>query len=300
MGGMRARRPAASSRRAGRYAPPPQAMSKMAYMKLEGARRVGQSFEDNFGSPRKLGLVLTSAVLITGLAVVGAVWIGGSLVDTREAFAEFADAQAAHVGFAASEIVIAGVSGARADEVREAAMPKGKQSLFSADPGAVRERVEQLNWVEKASVRRLWPSGLKITVTRRQAFALWKQGKDSAVVDAAGQPLVNVRWNEFTGLPIVIGDGAGPSAQPILSAVENSPVLRARVVSATRVGDRRWDLKLKSGTIVALPADGAVSALKMMDGLHAKHGLLDRPLARIDLRQQGRVLVSPRTQSAGA
>jgi cell division protein FtsQ len=271
----------------------------MAYMKLEGARRVSQSLNETLGSPRKVGLMLASAVLMTGLAVAGALWIGGSLVDAREAFADIADHEAAQLGFGAASVTITGVSGARADEVRAAILPPGKESLFSAKPAEVRARIEALNWVEKASVRRLWPSSVRINVTRRQAYALWKQGKSTAVVDAAGKQLANVRWNDFTGLPIVIGYGAGPAAQPLLGAVENSPALRGRVVSATRVSDRRWDLTLKSGTVLALPTENTDTAIKLVARLQSNYQLLDRPLGRIDLRQPGRVLVAPRPELAG-
>jgi cell division protein FtsQ len=268
-------------------------------MKLEGAQRVAQSFEETLGTPRKVGVILAGAVLMTGLAVVGALFIGGSLVDAREAFADLADHEAAHLGFGASDIDIRGVSGARADEVRAAILPQGRASLFSADPREVRGRVEQLGWVEKASVRRVWPSTLKISVTRRAAFALWKQGPNTAVIDAAGRALSNVRATELKDLPIVIGPGAGPAAQNILAAVENSPTLRGRVVSAARIGDRRWDITLKSGAVLTLPSDEPDRALRTIDRLQASYHLLDRPLARIDLRENGRVSVAPQTELVG-
>jgi cell division protein FtsQ len=269
----------------------------MAYMKLEGANRVAQSFSE-FGSPKRLGMMLSGAVLMTGLAAVMAVWIGGSLVDARDAFAGVVDGQAAKAGFEVTDIAVSGVSGVRAEEVREVALPEGRASMLSADPADVRARIETLNWVEKASVRRMWPSTLRITVTRRQAYALLKKPAHPLIAPSLVRPpAANVQWKDLTGNPIIIGTGAAHDAQPLVLAVERSPVLRARVQSATRVGDRRWDLKLRSGAVLALPAENAQAALDQAVQWQTCCAMLDRPVARIDLRMPGRAIVRPATAS---
>jgi cell division protein FtsQ len=77
--------------------------------------------------------------------------------------------------------------------------------------------------------------------------------------------------------------------------------VRARFVSATRIGDRRWDIKLKSGAVVALPAENPGAALATLGTLQARYAILDRPMARIDLRQPGRLVLRPTVQDrAGA
>src|SRR5262245_4211541 len=81
-GGMRGRGRAPVTSAAG--------VPKMAYMKLEGAARVAQSFGE-ITAPKKLGVMFISAALMAGFAVMGAVWIGGSLLDARETFADIAD-----------------------------------------------------------------------------------------------------------------------------------------------------------------------------------------------------------------
>lgn len=272
----------------------------MAYMKLEGASRVAQSFSE-FGSPKRLGMMLGGAVMMTGLAAVMAVWIGGSLVDARDAFAGMVDGQAAKAGFEVTDIAVSGVSGVRAEEVRDLALPEGRASMLSADPGDVRARIETLTWVEKVSVRRLWPSTLRINVTRRQAYALWKKpaAPPVAAKRAAIPPAAKVQWTALAGAPVVIG-AAPQAAQPLVAAVERSSVLRSRVQSATLVGERRWDLKLRSGAVLALPAENAQAALDQAVQWQTCCAMLDRPLARIDLRTPGRVVVRPAANRAGA
>jgi cell division protein FtsQ len=304
MAAMRARRPGRpppeppkrGRRRAPPPPPPPTSMSRLAMIKLSG----GLSPEDAQVSGRSLVLALTGAVLFCGAAIAGAAWMGDSLFDVREAFARTADSAAAEMGFAIDEIEVAGVTGARAQEVRAVVVPEGRQSILSIDPGDVKARVESLDWVETARVRRMWPSTLEIRVERRQAYARWQEDGEIAVIDVNGERLLAERVVDHGELPLVVGAGAGPAAEPLLIALEELPQVRARLKALVRVGDRRWNVELLSGTTVALPEQRPAVALSQLEALQAEHRLLDRPLAQIDMRAPGRLAVRVHPALAGA
>lgn len=298
MAAVRARRNGGGRGRGRTYAPPP-AVPKLAYMKLEGAHRVAESLQA-LRSPRKLGLMLAGGVLMLGVAAAGAVWIGGSLMDTREALAGAADRAASYAGFGVKSIAVTGVAGVRADDVRAAALPPGRTSLFSAAPTLVRARVQRLDWVEDARVKRLWPSTLRIDVKRRKAYALWRVNSEAIVIDENGAPLSRPPRDDMANLPVIVGPGAARAAPAMIEALEGQPAIRARLQAAVRVGDRRWDLKLKSGAVVALPEENAPAAVAMIGALDARYQILDRPLARIDLRQPGRLIALPRARRQAA
>jgi cell division protein FtsQ len=297
MASVRARRSGGRGR--GRSAPKPvYGMPRMAMMKLEGAQRVAESFKA-MGSRRNLSMMFASGIMIAGAAVAGAAWIGGSLVDARETMAHAADTVAVDAGFEAKTILVGGVGDARAAEVRAVAIPEGRASLFAATPAAVKERVEGLPWVEHVTVSRLWPSTVKIEVKRRQAYALWQHDGAMSVIDANGAPVQQVRWTDAASLPMVVGQDASATAHDMLLTLENMPSIRTRMSALVRVGDRRWNLKMKSGMYVALPEKDAPAALATLAGLQDRYGLLDRPLARIDLRVPSRLVVLPRDVLAG-
>ena len=58
-----------------------------------------------------------------------------------------------------------------------------------------------------------------------------------------------------------------------------------------RVGERRWNLELKTGGRVALPETAPEIALARLERLHRTTRVLDRPLAELDLRAPGRLAV---------
>ncbi|MEJ0059435.1 MAG: cell division protein FtsQ/DivIB [Terricaulis sp.] len=302
MAAMRARRPGRDgndrpTKGRGRRTPPPppQAMPRLAQIKLNG-------FGETEGvSGRSLMLGLTGAVLFLGAAIAGATWIGGSLFDARAAFARSADGAVASLGFGIDRVDVSGegVGAARIAEVRSVIVPEGGQSLLSLDPEAVKARIEGLDWVDEANVRRLWPSTLRVEVKRREAYARWQEDGVISVIDMNGERLLADRAADYTHLPLIVGRGAGPAAEPLLIALEELPQVRAHLRALVRVGERRWNMELTSGATARLPEASPAFALAQLEQLQSEHRLLDRPVAELDLRAPGRLAVRVHPQLAG-
>ncbi|GAM98465.1 cell division protein FtsQ [alpha proteobacterium U9-1i] len=304
MSTMRARRPGRSAaeptrKGRGRRTPPPppsgENMPRLARIKLSG----GLAPDEVQVSGKSLGIALAGILIFGGAAIAGAAWMGSSLFDVREAAARTVDVAAADVGFRIDEVKILGVAGARAQEVREQIIPDGRQSILSLDPADVKARIEALDWVAHAYVRRLWPSTMEIRVERRQAYARWQEGDEITVIDANGDRLLAEQAADHPELPLVIGANAGPTAEPLLLALEELPEVRERLSSLVRVRDRRWNMELTNGMTIALPEAEPAIALSRLEGLQTQHRLLDRPIATIDMRAPGRMSVRVRQQLTG-
>jgi len=276
-------------------------MPRLAQIKLSG----GLGSDDVKVSGKSLILALTGAVFFLGAGVAGAAWLGSSLFDVREAFARAADGAAANMGFAVDEIQVSTIEGAsaispaRADEVRALIVPDGRQSILSLNPTDVKARVESLDWVQGVRVRRLWPNDMLIEVERRQEYARWMEDGEMSVIDANGERLLTERAADHANLPLVVGQGAGPASPAMLAALESLPQVRAHLRALVRVGDRRWNVELTSGTTVALPEENPEAALAQLEDLQTEHALLDRPLAQIDMRVPDRVAIRVHPVLAG-
>jgi cell division protein FtsQ len=278
-----------------------ESMPRLARIKLSG----GLQGDDVQVTGKSLALALTGAIFFLGAGIAGAAWLGSSLFDAREAFARSADGFAANAGFAITAVDVAAmpdapaITPARAAEVRDLIIPEGRQSVLSLDPADVQARIESLDWVASARVRRLWPSTMKVEVERRQEYALWQEDGEISVIDVNGERLLAERAADHADLPLVVGQGAGPAAEPLLIALESLPQVRDRLEALVRVGDRRWNMELASGATVQLPEQGAPEALAQLETLQAQYALLDRPVDRLDMRAPGRLAVRVHPELAG-
>ena len=138
---------------------------------------------------------------------------------------------------------------------------------MGVDLAAVRARVERVGWVQRAQVIRLFPDTVVIAVTERPLMAVWQHAGRTVVVTNNGAIAGQVDPRRFAKLPLIVGDGANDSAGPFIALLQAHPRLWSRVRALVRVDQRRWDLRLADGGVVALPASGEAAAIKRLETL---------------------------------
>ena len=176
-------------------------------------------------------------------------------------------------------------------EILEALGTRPGQSLVFLDVTAARERLMQNPLVIEASVRKLYPDRVAVTVKEREPYALWQHGEKMSVIAQDGTVIEGAEGGRFTDLPMLVGSGAEISAKSILSALEPYPELRKNIYAVVRVGDRRWNLRLTNGMDVKLPQDGMDKALAAFVKLDASSQLSGRDITEVDLRLPDRATV---------
>ncbi len=87
--------------------------------------------------------------------------------------------------FPLQEIVVRGeIRNADAREIESAVEGVGG-NFFAADLAAVRERLEQVTWVRRVELRRVWPDRIEVKLEEHLAFARWG---GSGLVNTFGEP----------------------------------------------------------------------------------------------------------------
>ncbi|MFO1185659.1 MAG: cell division protein FtsQ/DivIB [Bauldia sp.] len=233
-------------------------------------------------APRHAGLKGAGALILTTV-VVGLVMGGHVQSVIASVTSDF--------GLAVEEIKITGQRETSELDVLAALALGGNASLATFDIAAARDRVEALPWVKQARLSKRYPSGLVVEISEREAFALWRHGSRVSIIDAEGLVLGEYLEERFAALPLVVGDGASMRAGELVALLDSFPSLKPRVKAAVLVADRRWNLVLRNGVEVWLPEAGTDAALRKVAALDESARLLDRDIARIDLRLPDRVVV---------
>ncbi len=170
---------------------------------------------------------------------------------------------------------------------------------FSLD--AIRSRVEGLTWVQSAAIERRLPGTLVVNLVERRPFAVWQNQGRFVLIDHAGQIVAPQDPAKdaaaFRVLPLVVGPGAPEHAAELLDLLAAQPVLRAHVVAAVRVGERRWNLRLNTGADVLLPEGHEAAAITRLVEFQQEQDLLDRPLQVLDMRLPDRLVVRPQVSA---
>jgi cell division protein FtsQ len=245
---------------------------------------------------RPAAVVAAASVVVMVMVTVfrsAAPHTSGSLTTVRERLG----AATAASGLRVTDIVIEGRANTPESLLRAAiGVTKGDPILgFSLEE--TRARIETIPWVEHATVERRLPGMVIVNLQERRPFAVWQKDGKFVLVDRTGQVVTNQDVTQFPHLPLIVGQGAPGSAAGLLDALRERPALAEKVVASVRVGERRWNLRMASGTDVMLPEGHEVVALDRLLQLQQQHAVLDRPLATIDMRLPDRLVFHPRTEA---
>ncbi|ATQ43792.1 cell division protein FtsQ/DivIB [Caulobacter mirabilis] len=206
--------------------------------------------------------------------------------------------QTAGAGFRLNKIHVQGASPMAQDAILAATGLHAGLPILDLDLEAIRAAVARVGWVKEVQVVRLLPDTLVVAVKERETLAVWQSQGRTWVIDSTGQRIPEADPGRFPQLPLIVGEGANETAAQILPAVQSRPRLRDRLEALVRVDGRRWDLRLKDGGIVQLPAVEEESALIQLDQLDQRQRILELGFERIDLRDPGLVALRPRTTRA--
>jgi cell division protein FtsQ len=204
---------------------------------------------------------------------------------------------AGYFGYAAQDIRISGLDWHDASAVLAAIGIAPGAPLVGFEPAEARRALEDLDWVERARVHRLFPNQLEISVVERQPFAVWQRDGRFHVIDEAGVTLTGLAAADVPGLPVVTGAGAETAVAHLVNHLEAHPGLSSLVKAGARVGARRWNLYFAGSVKVLLPEHGLEKALAVLSDLHDRHRILDRNVSAIDLRVAGTAVFSPPVES---
>ena len=160
-------------------------------------------------------------------------------------------------------------------------LPSG---FFELDVAAVRREAQEIPWVRRISVRRMWPDSLHVAVVERVAVARWN---GSALLEADGARFVP----DEASLSGDYVDLSGPdgSEEIVLRQFEQlTPVAKALGTSVSSVAlDQRgsWRVALTSGLTLRLAQEDRLDALApYIAALPQILGDRFSDAARIDLR----------------
>jgi len=239
--------------------------------------------------PRHSGLI-AATLMIAASAGYGA--IGSRQGNTvADLFKDIRDAAANAVGFRIATVAIGGERHLSRDEILAAAGVTSRTSLLFFDVVDARARLLTNPWIAEATVQKLLPDHLAVSISERTAFALWQKAGRVGVIADDGTVLEPYVVAHYANLPLVVGLGAETRAKQFLGMLDRRPELRANVRAAVLVAERRWNLRLKNGVDVRLPEFGVEQALDQLVVLERDVKLSNRDITAIDLRLADRITV---------
>lgn len=164
-------------------------------------------------------------------------------------------------------------------------------NFFTVDLGAVRESFEQVPWVRRAQVRRIWPNTLRVGIEEHQPLAIWHDGR---LVNRLGELFAaNPAEAEAEGALLEFSGPPGSEAEVTRrwqSLREQLAPLTVAPEAVTLSSRWAWSARLDNGTVLLLGREQGMSiderVARWVAVAPTVQTRLNREIASVDLRYQ--------------
>lgn len=168
--------------------------------------------------------------------------------------------------------------------VQERLAPLVERPFFQVDLLSIRQELEQIPWVARAEVRRVWPDQIVVRLAEQIPIARWGQ---QALLNTQGQSFTPGDTGNYAHLPYLYGPQR--AQQKVMHQYQIlSHMLRPLGFSITRLELRdrgSWFLSTEQGIEMLLGRDQVLEKIRRFTTIYQKALESQRDnIARIDLR----------------
>lgn len=214
----------------------------------------------------------------------------GQLERARKAFVHRYESYQKKLGFQVNKIVIHGRHHIPQADILKALEVTAGDPYSRFDLELAYSQLSQHPWAKSVIVQRQWPDAIHVIVKERMPLALWQYHQKVVLIDEAGEVLTS-HVEPYKMFPLVMGLGAPQSAHQLFQVLRKYPDLQKKITAAIRIGNRRWDLRLKEGVTVMLPEEDYNQSLKTLEGLEKKIQIFEKAKKVIDLRLPKKIIM---------
>ena len=190
-------------------------------------------------------------------------------------------------------VKILGIENTKPTEVINIVSGLKETSLSNIDLHEISAQINNIDWIKKSELRKIYPSTLEVKVYEHNPIAIWFNNGNKFLVDDESQIIKELNPNNFKNLKVIAGPNALEDIPEIISMIRNYPEFEKKIKSLLRVGDRRWTVRLHNGITIHLPEKNVANAIEEIEQLDSKHALLSRYVDIIDMRLPDRIDIMP-------
>ncbi len=235
-----------------------------------------------------------SLLLVSILIIFSALWLAGLLPDAQKSGRDFVKNRLVKMGFVVEHVDVIGEGAISENDVRRALGISGGDYLFEANLKQAQSRIEDITWVERAVVRRLWPDRIVVQIIERKPYALWQNNGEFFLVDDKGTIISAASMEAYPNLNLIVGPDAPANYADFKRDLSEYSLIVSRATALVHHNTGRWDIILDNGEMrIKLPADNFRDRLSHLQKLQNSHLVLDRNIGVIDLRLSDRIILSP-------
>lgn len=126
-------------------------------------------------------------------------------------------------------------------------------SIFLMPIYKIKEQLEEIDCIEKVDISRRLPDKVVVKAEYKEPIAIWQNEKKFSFITKSGEVIKIRNATNINKFIVITGKNAPSQTMSLLNMISIDSEIYSKVVSATLVGDRRWNVKFDNGSEILLP-----------------------------------------------
>tara|TARA_Y100000591_G_C21796553_1_gene679645 strand:- start:631 stop:1302 length:672 start_codon:yes stop_codon:yes gene_type:complete len=161
-------------------------------------------------------------------------------------------------------------------------------NLFFLDQEKIRKIFDTLNNIESYTIKKKYPSSLKVEIIETKPLAYIKQ--DGKIFILASNKKIIENTNDKLEIPFIFGKFELDNFFELKKEIEKSKFVYTDIKNFYSFKIGRWDLEISSGKLIKLPKNNVKEALNLSSQILVDENFKDKKI--IDLRLNKKLIIN--------
>ena len=191
-----------------------------------------------------------------------------------------------------SQIVVKGAQEPLREEIIMLIKNLANEEFSALKAQSLREKIMEIKKVKKAIVKFSTDGLVIVNVVERKQAAVFRNNNLYEVLDSNGVVLsVKTDYRGLSRFPLIVGKFGSKNIADLLTLVKEIGLHESEVLYYEWVGERRWDVHMKSNLVIKLPENNINRGVELMRMFLRKTNKYPRPLVSVDLRNLDKPII---------
>ena len=138
------------------------------------------------------------------------------------------------------------------------------QNIFFIDKSLIEKNINDINFIDHAEVKKIYPSSLLIITKKAQIIATTIKDNTEYLIGSNGKFILDTNYNKKENLPIIFGDFKILDFLNLNSHLINQGFNPEKFKKFYYFKNKRWDIQIDKNLLVKLPREKTSEAIKKL------------------------------------
>tara|TARA_B100000959_G_C14968613_1_gene618794 strand:- start:980 stop:1654 length:675 start_codon:yes stop_codon:yes gene_type:complete len=165
---------------------------------------------------------------------------------------------------------------------------KGRSIIFISR-NQLKESAHNLQFVKELRAKKIYPDKIELIIIEYKPIGIFINKNKKFVITNGGELIENHQVNKFKDLPLVYGKEAGKNFSTFYQSLESMNFQTELIKQFNYFDINRWDVILKDGKVVKLPAENYENSLNKFLSIYKKNNFSNFKI--FDFRIKGQLVL---------